>query len=182
MPTALVIEHFDVVEQLHFGVAAAVEAVGRLALDAREEALHHRVIVTIAPPAHAAGDAVCVQNGLIVLTGVRAALVGMMEEPHLRAPPLQCHVERLDGDVAIIDRTDGPAHDKPREQVEDDRQIEFAAPPDHELRRVADLPLIDGRRRELPGQEICRDRLIVFAHRRRLEPLADPRLQAVFLH
>jgi hypothetical protein len=30
-------EHFDVVEQLHLGLAAAVEAVGHLALDARSE-------------------------------------------------------------------------------------------------------------------------------------------------
>ena len=34
MPAPLVIEHFDVVEQLHLGLAA-LEAIGHLALDAR---------------------------------------------------------------------------------------------------------------------------------------------------
>ena len=39
VPAPLVIEHFDVVEQLHLGVAMAAELIGELALDRREEDL-----------------------------------------------------------------------------------------------------------------------------------------------
>src|SRR2546427_7871007 len=89
MSSPVVIEHFDVIEQLHLGFTAAREAIGGLALHAREETLHHRVVVTIAATAHAAGDPVRLQDGLIILAGVRAALVGVMEQPHVRTPPLQ---------------------------------------------------------------------------------------------
>ena len=41
MSTLLVIEHFDVVEQLHLGFATAREAIGELALERREERYHH---------------------------------------------------------------------------------------------------------------------------------------------
>jgi hypothetical protein len=52
MAAALVIEHVDVVEQLHLGFAAAVESVSHFTLHAREEALHHRIVVAVAAPAH----------------------------------------------------------------------------------------------------------------------------------
>ena len=39
----LVIEHFDVVEQLHLGLAVAVEVLAEFALDRREEAFHHGI-------------------------------------------------------------------------------------------------------------------------------------------
>ena len=57
MSPPVVIEHFDVVEQLHFRVPVAVEVLAELALDRREEAFHHRVVVAVAAPAHAAHDA-----------------------------------------------------------------------------------------------------------------------------
>jgi hypothetical protein len=58
MTTPLVIEHFDVVEQLHLGFAAVVEVLSELELHGGEETLHHRVVIAVAAPAHAAGDAV----------------------------------------------------------------------------------------------------------------------------
>ena len=44
MSTALVIEHFDVGEQLHLPLAATVEPIGELAFDRREEAFHHGIV------------------------------------------------------------------------------------------------------------------------------------------
>ena len=73
-------------------------------------------------------------------------------------------------------------HDEPREQIQDRRQIELAAAADDELRRVADPPLIRRGRREVAIEQIGCDRLIVIAHRRHLVALAEPRLQARFLH
>src|SRR5829696_3676692 len=43
MTPPLVIEHFDVVEQLHLGFSAAVEVLAELELHGGEETLHHRV-------------------------------------------------------------------------------------------------------------------------------------------
>ena len=56
-------------------------SVAQFALDRREEAFHHRVVVTIATAAHAAGDATRVQDRLIVLARVRTALVGVIQQP-----------------------------------------------------------------------------------------------------
>ena len=70
MPTPLVLEHLDVVEQLHLVLAAAVEPPARRALDRREQALHDGIVVAGSLPAHAAADAVRLQAGLVaVLTG-----------------------------------------------------------------------------------------------------------------
>src|ERR1700694_1018749 len=82
----LVIEHFDVGEQLPLGFATAVEAIGELRLDGREATFHHRVVVAVAAPAHAAHDAARLEDVLIVLARVRRALVGVMEEAGLGAP------------------------------------------------------------------------------------------------
>ena len=76
---------------------------------------------------------------------------------------LQRHLERLDGHLAVVARTDGPPHDEPREQIQDRRQIELAAAADDELRRVADPPLIRRGRREVAIEQIGCDRLIVIA-------------------
>jgi hypothetical protein len=43
---------------------------------------------------------------------VRAALVGMMQQPDGRTSPLQRHLERFDRQMPIVDRTDRPAHDE----------------------------------------------------------------------
>ena len=53
------------------------------------------------------------EETLIVLAGVRRALVGMMQETDLGTATLQRHLEGLDRQVAIIAGTDGPADDEP---------------------------------------------------------------------
>jgi hypothetical protein len=83
MPASLVIEHFEVVEQLHLRLAVTVESFPELALDRREEAFHHGVVVAIAAPAHTAHDAAAGQEALVVLARVRAALIGMMQQADL---------------------------------------------------------------------------------------------------
>jgi hypothetical protein len=138
--------------------------------------------VAIASATHAADDVVRVQHGLIVLTGVRRALVGMMQQAGVRTATLHRHLEGPDRQVSIIRRAHGPADDKTREQIQNGGQIQLAAAADHELRRVADPALIECRRRKLAVEQIGRDGLIVIAHRRVLESFARPRLQAVFLH
>src|SRR5512140_3356705 len=60
----LVIEHFDVVEQLHLRGPVAVEAIAELVLDRREEALHDRVVVAITTSTHATHDPARFEGGL----------------------------------------------------------------------------------------------------------------------
>jgi hypothetical protein len=73
-----------------------------------------------------------------------------MQKARIGTPPLQRDVERFDRHVPIVDGTDGPAYDEPREQVEDHRQIELAATADDELRCVTDPALIRTRGLEPP--------------------------------
>src|SRR5574340_508633 len=96
MPTPLVIEHLDVVEQLDFGHAAAFEAFAEFALERRKEALHHGVVVAVSSAAHAAGDAALDEDRLVVLARVGAPLIRVVQEPYVRTAPLEGHLERLD--------------------------------------------------------------------------------------
>src|SRR6266571_3222297 len=48
MTAPLVIEHLDVIEQLHLGLAEAREAIGQLAFHRREEAFHDGVVGSLA--------------------------------------------------------------------------------------------------------------------------------------
>jgi hypothetical protein len=53
---------------------------------------------------------------------------------------------------------------------------------DHELRGIADPPLIRPLGSELASQHIRRDGLIVLTHRRRSEALPHATVQTVFAH
>lgn len=54
VPTLLVMEHLDVVEQGLLGVGVSLEALALSALEHRQPALHHGVVLAIAPPTHRA--------------------------------------------------------------------------------------------------------------------------------
>jgi hypothetical protein len=73
---------------------------------------HHGVVITIAATAHAAGDAVSLEHGLVVVAGVSRALIGMMEQANRRAASLHRYVEGFHDQVPIIDGTDAPSHDE----------------------------------------------------------------------
>ena len=93
MAPSLVIEHLNVIEQLHFGVAATLEALGELDLQRREERLHDGVVVTVTPPTHTAGDAVRIEHPLIVLARIGAPPIRVMKEADRWTSPLQRHIE-----------------------------------------------------------------------------------------
>jgi hypothetical protein len=44
----LVVEHFDVIEQLHLGLAATLKVLAELTLHGREPTLHHGVVEAVA--------------------------------------------------------------------------------------------------------------------------------------
>ena len=53
-------------------------------------------------------------------------------------------------EVPVVDRAHCPAHDKPREQIQDCREVQPALLADHELGRVAHPAAIRRVRGELP--------------------------------
>ena len=65
--------------------------------------------------------------------------------------------------MAIIDRTDGPADDKPSVEVEHGGEIQLPTAPDDKLGRVADPPLVGRRRDKLLPEEIRGNGLVVIA-------------------
>src|SRR5207249_9669519 len=108
VPTTLVIEHLDVVEQLHLGLAVAAEPFSELKLDRREEALHDGVVVTVAATAHAAGNTVRLEHGAVIFAGIGGALVRVVHQTEVGTPPFQSHVERPHRQMSIIDSADRP--------------------------------------------------------------------------
>jgi hypothetical protein len=68
------------------------------------------------------------------------------------ASALQRRVERLGGEDAVVGHGDRPADDEPREQVDDDRQVEPALAGD-QFGRVADPLLVGPLGREVAVEE-----------------------------
>jgi hypothetical protein len=48
------------------------------------------------------------QSALVVLARVRAALIGVLEQPGLGRASFDRHLERFDREMPVVDRTDGP--------------------------------------------------------------------------
>src|SRR5439155_6551055 len=61
------------------------------------------------PTTHAAGDPAGLEDRLVVLTGVRAALGGVVQAD-VRTATLQRHSKCADGQMSIVYGADGPAH------------------------------------------------------------------------
>src|SRR5262249_2510976 len=70
VPTLLVVEHLNVVEQLLLGRRIALEALAELALQRGVPALHRRVVVAVTSSAHAARDTVVGEDVLVVVARV----------------------------------------------------------------------------------------------------------------
>src|SRR6185369_3800726 len=181
MPSLLVVEHLDVVEQRVLGLAVTLEPLSELELQRREPALHHGVVVALATPAHAAGDATSSQGLPVVLARIGAALVGVVKQSALRSAPSQCLLQRPTRQMAVIHRADCPAHDDPGIEIQDRGKVELAVSR-QELRRVSDPTTIGCFGLEVSGEQIRCDRLIVLTHGRAAVPAPNPRPEALLAH
>src|SRR6266545_5335357 len=97
---------------------------------------------------HAADDAALGEDSLVVLARVGGPLVRVVEQADLGTAPLDGHLERGDGEVAVVHRRQRPADDELRIQVEDDSEEELAIAGE-QLRRVAHPLLVRGGRLEV---------------------------------
>jgi hypothetical protein len=62
-----------------------------LGLEAAEEALHGRVIIAAATPAHRAAQTMAGQKLLILAAGILHPTIRMMDQARRRLPPLDGH-------------------------------------------------------------------------------------------
>ena len=75
-------------------------------------------------------------------------------------------MQRFDDEMPVVDGTDGPADEEPREEVEHRREIELPAAADPELCGVCHPPLIRRVGDKLLAEHVRGNRLIVLTHRR----------------
>ena len=93
---------------------------------AAEEALDDGVVVAVAGSAHARTKSLAAQDASVVVAGVGATTVGVMNQASPRSPSAHGVVERLQSQATVVGRADAPADNAARKQVEDNSQVEPA--------------------------------------------------------
>jgi len=75
----------------------------QLHLQHAHETLHRSVIVAVPRPAHAGQDSTREQRSGVIIAGIRAATIGMVDLTFLfHAPITECHVQRLQGQMSVV--------------------------------------------------------------------------------
>src|SRR4051812_27711912 len=97
-----------------------------LRLERGEEALHGRIIETVAAPAHRLLDAMPLQHRPIRPSGVLHAAVAMMNEPPWGSAALEGHDQGVDTQAGLEVIRHRPAHDLARRHILDGREVEKA--------------------------------------------------------
>ena len=128
VPPLSVVEHFDVLEDVNarFSPRRVPPALDQLGLERPEEALDRRVIVAVAAPRHADLRARLSEPRLVLGARVLTPPVAMVEQSRTRQPPTAGQRQRLDDEGRGERRPAGVSDDTPREEVEDDRQVQPA--------------------------------------------------------
>src|ERR1700690_1536767 len=161
MPTTWIVEPLHVVEQICSGfVPSPVDpAADPLGLQAREEALHGRVVPHVATSAHAARDTEFDEQCLELFTGVLATLIRVMQQLLGPATSPDRHDQRIGDQLRCHVLAHRPTHHASREQIQHDREVQpaFLRPDVREIR----YPALVGRRRlELPIQQVRCNRML----------------------
>ena len=126
MATGGVVEAVDVLADGHCRRGSALEVVGvvHLALERGEEALGDGIVPAVALPAHAALDASGLEGLPVVVAGVRAASIGVVDEVLGGTALGEGDVQCLEREVTVDVFAGRPPDDPPREEVEDGGQVE----------------------------------------------------------
>src|SRR5216683_2348356 len=126
MSPLAVVEQFDVLEQLAAGLSSGtpLALIDQFDFECGEKTFRHRVVPAIAFTAHAALDAVYRQQLLILVAGVLAAAIRVVQQTLRRLAVLQCHLEGVEHDTAFEPFAQRPADHSAREQIEDYRQVQ----------------------------------------------------------
>src|SRR3954462_14702699 len=97
-----------------------------LRLERSKEALHGRVIQTVAASAHRLLDAMPLQHRPIRTRGVLRSAIRMMDEPPWRSAALEGHDQSVDAEPRLEMLRHRPADDLARGQILDGRQVQKA--------------------------------------------------------
>lgn len=133
-----VVEDFDVLMDSRTRVVepAPVLIVRVLLLEASKEALHDGVVPAIPLSAHAAFDAVLLEELSEALARVLRSTIGMVHQVLPGSPEGQGILERLLYQVRVHARRYGPAHDHARGEVDDRSKVNPAGARRH-IRNVS---------------------------------------------
>src|SRR6185312_667580 len=177
------VDNYSTTSDGHRRRGSALEVVGvvHLALEGGEETLGDGVIPAIALPAHAALNASGLKGLPVVVAGVRAASIRVMDEIRGGTALAKGDVQCLEREVTVDVVAGRPSNDPPREQVEDGRQVEPALLRPQE-RDVRDPRLIRTAGTEVARQHVRRDREAVLRVRGRAEPTSVSGSQGLFAH
>ena len=159
-----VVKDFDPLEdgRLGFGACGKGAWMDQAAFEAAPEAFHHRIVVAVAPAAHAGNHARQRQSPPIIFTGILDAPVGMMHQPGRRLALGQGHVQRRQRQRRGQGRVEGPAHAAACATIQDSGDIE----PAFVGRHIGDVRHPDGvrlQRRSAMSQQVGRDGQIMVA-------------------
>src|SRR5215510_8757065 len=121
MAPAAVVESFDVLEHRATGLDPGLPPAGvnQFDFERSEETLRHRVVPAVAAAAHAAPDPVQRQQLLVVVAGVLAATIRMMQQPWCRLALSERGPQCLQREAALEPLAQRPADHPAREQIQD---------------------------------------------------------------
>ena len=111
MTPASVVEELDVIEYVSAGFPPirVNPSSDSLTFEQLEEALRYGVVVTVAPPAHAAHETVGLEKVLPVVTAELASLVGMDDDRAIRLAPPHGHHQRVHGQLTAHGTSSEPS-------------------------------------------------------------------------
>src|SRR6266849_2465403 len=177
-----VVPAFDELEDRHAGLRLRLETPAReqLALQRREEALAHGVVVGVAHRSHRRPHLRFLAAKPEGDRGVLRAVVGVMHDASSFALP-ERHVERGEHELGSQVLSHAPADDSATVGIEDHRQVQEPGPR-RDVSNVGDPELVRGICTELPLHEIGGRLCITIAHGRRHPSLEACALQPLGLH
>ena len=158
MATGLIVEHFDVIEDIGFRhIACFVDSsFDSLLFQAAEERFCNSIIPTVAAPAHARFKLVLATKPQPVTTTVLRPLVGMHDHRVRRLSSPDSHQECINDKLFRQGRFHRPTDDITSKKVDDNRKIQPALP-GADVRDVGYPNLIGCTDRELALQTVRRD-------------------------
>src|ERR1039457_6046446 len=183
MASLVVVEHPDVL--VNDGRSRfAVEEVGvvnELGLDGRKEALRHGVVPAVTLSAHAPADAGCCKRLAVIVAGVLASPIRVVNHPFGWPTGPQRHRKGVEGKLRREAVARRPADDSAGKEIQKRGEVEPALPrPD--VGDVRDPGDVGGTNLEVAGELVRCDREIVSGIRGGSETPLSARLQAFESH
>src|SRR5258706_14138275 len=125
MKALTIVIHLQELNNHGTGMSARVKdmEIDTLDFESAKETFHDGVVVAVGLSAHANGDVVLSQEGLVVMSGILTAAIRMMQQIGLRLALRKCHVQGIVDESSVTAGAHSPTHHTPREEIQYSRQI-----------------------------------------------------------